>query len=323
MPEDKTPKRFIYDCHDSVYVVRFSPLEWSAGVLAIGTSSRVVVVKCTVQEEKATVNKIEFEPVAEFHHGSRVTDISWSPQTDFVSIPRVLRLYTAGSDKKVRCLTSNLKSDTTVTLIGEHKDYVNSVASSPDKGDQVASVSDDHTCVVWSAATTNEKVVCFPLTSPGMTVRWHPKEPGQIMVAEKKGIVRFYSLATQQAFLSLDCGHSLLVSADWCFTNTLRITALAGTDWFIFDTSRSSFPLESMQAHCDGGSCIDWCWSHDHLLATTGRPGFQLKVFNIRTNQPIVTVDTKITNGLSWHSRYPIVAVGGDRRVLLYCVETV
>ena len=59
------------------------------------------------------------------------------------------------------------------------------------------------------------------------------------MVAEKKGIIRFYSLATQQAFLSLDCGHVPLVSADWCFSNSVRIAAMAGTDWFIFDTSRS------------------------------------------------------------------------------------
>lgn len=59
------------------------------------------------------------------------------------------------------------------------------------------------------------------------------------MVAEKKGVIRFYSLATQQAFLSLDCGHVPLVSADWCYANTVRVAAVAGTDWFIFDTSRS------------------------------------------------------------------------------------
>jgi hypothetical protein len=38
------------------------------------------------------VVNVDFEPVAEFHHGCRVTDISWSPQTDFISIPRVLQL---------------------------------------------------------------------------------------------------------------------------------------------------------------------------------------------------------------------------------------
>ena len=59
------------------------------------------------------------------------------------------------------------------------------------------------------------------------------------MVAEKKGVIRIYSTITLQPFMSLDCGHTPLVSADWSLTNELRVAALAGTDWFIFDTSRS------------------------------------------------------------------------------------
>jgi len=46
-----------------------------------------------------------------------------------------------------------------------------------------------------------------------------------------------------------------------------------------------SWPLESKEAHCEGGHLVSWSRSYDHLLATTGRPGGQLKVFNIRTNQ--------------------------------------
>ena len=61
----------------------------------------------------------------------------------------------------------------------------------------------------------------------------------QIMVAEKKGVIRMYSTITLQPFMSLDCGHTLLVSADWSLTSELRVAALAGTDWFVFDTSRS------------------------------------------------------------------------------------
>jgi len=72
--------------------------------------------------------------------------------------------------------------------IGDHKDYVNSVASCPVQGDQVASVSDDHTCIVWSAAESNKQIVCFPLTSPGMAVRWHPKEVGQVIYVMSNGV---------------------------------------------------------------------------------------------------------------------------------------
>lgn len=61
----------------------------------------------------------------------------------------------------------------------------------------------------------------------------------QLMVAEKKGTIRFYDLLTQQAILSLDCGQSPLMSADWCLTNTIKVGAVAGNDWLIWDITRS------------------------------------------------------------------------------------
>lgn len=62
----------------------------------------------------------------------------------------------------------------------------------------------------------------------------------QLMVAEKKGTIRFYDLVAQQAILSLDCGHSgPLMSADWCLTNTVKVGAVVGNDWLIWDITRS------------------------------------------------------------------------------------
>ena len=59
------------------------------------------------------------------------------------------------------------------------------------------------------------------------------------MVAEKNGVIRFYSILTRRAFMSLDCSQVPLLSADWCLANSLRVAALAGSDWFVFDTSHS------------------------------------------------------------------------------------
>ena len=59
------------------------------------------------------------------------------------------------------------------------------------------------------------------------------------MVAEKKGIIRFYNVLTQQPIMSLDCGVSPLLAADWSQGNSLQVAALAGSDWLVFDTSRS------------------------------------------------------------------------------------
>lgn len=59
------------------------------------------------------------------------------------------------------------------------------------------------------------------------------------MVAEKKGSIRFYDLLAQRAILSLDCAQSPLMSADWCLGNALKAGAVAGSDWLLWDISRS------------------------------------------------------------------------------------
>lgn len=61
------------------------------------------------------------------------------------------------------------------------------------------------------------------------------------MVAEKNGTIRFYDLITQQAILSLECEQTPLMSADWCLKNTLKIGAVAGSDWLIWDITRSRY----------------------------------------------------------------------------------
>jgi len=71
-------------------------------------------------------------------------------------------------------------SDCMRQIVGEHKDHVNAVASCPTSGDQVVSVSDDHSCCIWSVNEPLQPLACFPLTSPGMAVCWHTKETGKV-----------------------------------------------------------------------------------------------------------------------------------------------
>jgi nuclear pore complex protein Nup37 len=61
----------------------------------------------------------------------------------------------------------------------------------------------------------------------------------QLMVGEKNGTIRFYNLIDQQPILSLACGHSPLLSVDWCHSNALGVSAVAGTELLLFDTSKS------------------------------------------------------------------------------------
>lgn len=319
---NKTNHRTV-DVDELVYAARFSPFELSSDLLAIGTSSKIVIVSCQSSEEKASLEDMTFEQVVDINHGLKVTDLAWSVQTNLHSIPRQIRLFTAGGDRKIRHLTSDLKDSTHITVIGEHRDYVNAIASNPELGSSVASVSDDRTCRIWPIPYSDDPTISFALSSPGMAVCWHPLEPSKIMVAEKNGTIRFYSIVTQQAFMSLDCCQAPLLSADWCRFNPLTVAAVAGSDWYVFDTSQSSLPLENRTVHSGGGQLISWSLSHDHLFATTGRPGSLLKVFYLRTNRVILSVERKIVNGLSWHCRQPIVAVGSDSAVHLYLVENV
>lgn len=320
---NKTNHRTI-DLNEVAHVVKFSPFELSCDLLAIGTSTRVIIMSYQTPEEKCSLENATFDVVAEIHVGTTVVDISWSPQTNLHAVPYVVKFFAAGDDNKVRCLATDLKDSNSIAIVGEHGDYINAVASEPSNGGYVASVSDDLRCCVWSADDDDVRnAVSFPLTSPGMAVCWHVQEPSKIMVAEKKGLIRFYSVNTQQAFMSLDCGQAPLISADWCHANPLRVFALAGSDWFVFDTSRSCLPLASRMAHSGGGQTIRCSRSHDYLIATTGHPGSTLKVYNMSTNQVVLSVDKKLSNGVSWHVRQPIIAIAGDGNVNFWIVDTV
>ncbi|XP_064617774.1 nucleoporin Nup37-like [Liolophura sinensis] len=311
---------YTIDCDEVVHTIEFSPYEWSSQLIAIGTDYTVTITACRFQEESKEVEDFEYSQLRQFHHGTRVTALSWSPATSLSIVPKLVRFVTAGADHKLRIFSSDLKDDDSVKLLEGHTCYVNGVTFDPDKGNQIASVGDDQTCRVWGE--DGVQTVCFPLGSPGMGVCWHHEEPMKILVAQKNGIVRIYSLHNQQPIMSLDCGTSPLMAVDWCYHNCLAVGVVTGPDWFIFDTSRSSRPIESHQAHAEGCRSFRWSKSSENLIASTGRPGCQLKVFNLRNQKVAVNKTLQISNGLSWHFRLPVVAVGGDKKVHLWFVET-
>lgn len=144
------------------------------------------------------------------------------------------------------------------------------------------------------------------------------------MVAEKKGTIRFYDLVTQHAILSLDSGQVPLMSADWCLTNTVKVGAVAGNDWVIWDITRSSYPLEKRPAHFDRGRHFRWSRAQENLFATTGYPGkinSQLLVHHLGHPQPVMTGSASVGAGLSWHRTLPLCVIGGDRKLFFWMTE--
>uniref|UniRef100_A0AAQ4PXS7 Nucleoporin Nup37 n=1 Tax=Gasterosteus aculeatus aculeatus TaxID=481459 RepID=A0AAQ4PXS7_GASAC len=229
---------------------------------------------------------------------------------------------TAAADRKLRLLTSDLQDRHEVKVMEGHTSYINHLVFEPTEGKQIASVSDDHTCRVWDL--DGKESCTLRLRSPGVSVCWHPEEAFKLMVAEKKGTIRFYDLLTQQAILSLDCGQSPLLSADWCLTNTIKVGAAAGNDWLIWDITRSSYPQEKRPAHVDKARLFKWSRANENLFATTGCPGkisTQLLIHHLGHPQPVTVGSAAVGSGLSWHRTLPLCVVGGDRKLSFWMTE--
>uniref|UniRef100_A0A3P8TWX7 Nucleoporin 37 n=1 Tax=Amphiprion percula TaxID=161767 RepID=A0A3P8TWX7_AMPPE len=294
-------------CEDYVHVVEFSPFTSGtpASLLAYGGNQYVVVGTCLFQEEDVEIEGVEFNVLRAFHHELRVDALAWSPESRLDRIPTI-RLCTAAADRKLRLLTSDLQDRHEVKVMEGHTSYINHLVFEPTEGKQIASVSDDHTC--RSKPFYFRVCVCmcvFPL-----------------MVAEKKGTIRFYDLVTQQAILSLDCG--TLISADWCLTNTIKVGAVAGNDWLIWDITRSSYPQEKRPAHIDKARLFKWSRANENLFATTGCPGkisSQLFIHHLGHPQPVMIGSAPVGSGLSWHRTLPLCAVGGDRKLCFWMTE--
>ncbi|XP_030070250.1 nucleoporin Nup37 [Microcaecilia unicolor] len=315
---------YTVDCDDYVHVVEFNPFESgeAGSLLAYGDNNYVVIGTCRFQEEDTAVEGIQYKVLRTFHHGVRVDAIAWSPETIIDALPPQIRFCTAASDRKLRLFTSDLQDKNEYKDIEGHSSYINDVVFSPNTGQSIASVSDDHTCRVWDLEG-NEKA-SFVLRSPGMSVCWHPEEEFKLMVAQKNGTIRFYDVLTQQAILSLESEQVPLTSADWCLKNTFKVGAVAGNDFLIWDMTRSSYPQDRRPVHVDKARVFRWCKANENLFATTGCPGkmnSQLLVHHFGHSQPILIGSVSVGSGLSWHRSLPLCVMGGFRKLYFWVTE--
>ncbi|KAK9400030.1 nucleoporin Nup37-like [Crotalus adamanteus] len=293
----------------------------SESLIAYGGNNYVVVGTCRFQEEDTAVEGIQYKTLRTFQHESRVDAIVWSPETRLDAVPPHIRFCTAAADRKLRLFTSDLRDKNEYKTLEGHSDYINDLVFSP-KGQEIASVSDDHTCRVWDLE--GHLRAYFVLRSPGMSVGWHPEDAFKLMVAEKNGTIRFYDLVTHQAILSLTTDQTPLMSASWCLKNTFKVGAVAGNDWFIWDITRSSYPLDKRPVHADRARLFRWSRVNENLFATTGYPGkmiSQLLVHHLGHPQPILIGSAPLGSGLTWHKTLPLCAMGGDHKVYFWVTE--
>lgn len=325
MKQDPTRNAaYTVDCEDYVHVVEFNPFESgdSGNLIAYGGSNYVVVGMCTFQEEETDIDGIQYKTLRTFHHGVRVDGIAWSPETKLDALPPVIKFCTSAADMKIRLFTSDLQDKNEYKVLEGHSDFINDLVFHPKEGQEIASVSDDHTCRIWNLE--GKQTAHFLLHSPGMSVCWHPEETFKLMVAEKNGTIRFYDLMAQQAILSLQSEQTPLMSAHWCLKNTFKVGAVAGNDWIIWDITRSSYPQETRPVHMDRAHLFRWSAISENLFATTGYPGkmsSQFQIHHLGHAQPVLIGSIAVGSGLSWHRTLPLCAVGGDHKLLFWVTE--
>ncbi|XP_066490301.1 nucleoporin Nup37 isoform X1 [Tiliqua scincoides] len=315
---------YTVECEDYVHVVEFNPFDSgiAESLIAYGGNNYVVVGTCRFQEEDAEVEGIQYKTLMTFDHGIRVDAIAWSPETRLDALPPQIRFCTAASDRKLRLFTSDLQAKNEYETFEGHSDYINDLVFSPKEGQGIASVSDDHTCRVWDLEGNVR--ACFVLRSPGMSVGWHPEDAFKLMVAEKNGTIRFYDLVTHQAILSLTTDQIPLMSAHWCLKNTFKVGAVAGNDWFIWDITRSSYPLDKIPVHADRARLFRWSRINENLFATIGYPGkmtSQLLIHHLGHPQPVLIGSAPVGSGLTWHRTLPLCAMGGDHKLFFWVTE--
>ncbi|XP_038073500.1 nucleoporin Nup37-like [Patiria miniata] len=319
MVENAKGNSFDFPCKDVVTCVEFCPFEAASQLIAFGGQLRVSIGSCRFQEEDKSVAGSDYQHLRDFHHDTQVVAISWSPETSLEILPRCVRFCTAGVDHKIRLFTSDMKEQDVMELMDGHVDYINALAFEPTEGQLIASVSDDHTCRVWGLDGVQK--ACFSLKAAGMSACWNSQDPMKLMVAEKRGTIRFYDLLNQQPIMSLDAGHVMLKSADWCPSDPTRVGAAVEGEWMVWDITRSSRAEDSQQAHTEGTQQFRWSRISENLFATTGRPGNQVKVFHMGHHQVPVSSEVPVLGGLTWHAFLPICAVGGDRKIHVWITE--
>jgi len=344
---------------EPIHAVAFNPFEWSATLVAFGGKKSIVVGEVKLAEEGESDKPIEFNRLSEFHHDGRVEVIAWSPESSLLTFPKVIKLAVASGDKRLKIIHSDLDDVNRVTFLEGHTDYINAIVFL-ENGHQVASTGDDLTARVWTlknpsglddssprddpapraapprddpaaSAATPEMSAFFPLGSPGVALGWHPDDPAKLMVAERAGVVRFYNVSNQQTILSLDTNATLglldpLSSADLCPGNPLLVGGVVASSGqrLVWDVSRSSQPqqpAESASGHPEGGGICAFSLAKPHLLGSVGKIGGQIRVLNIQNGATVFSTSHPSCRGLSWHARLPLLAVGSDKKVVVWKVE--
>lgn len=315
-----TPPTHLIRFSDQIYCFEICGNDFAYNLICVATDKKLTLGLIKFPDE-SEADIFEWERLKDIYHESRCHSLSFAPETSLVVVSKQVTFCAAGADFLLRIFRTDLQNADTVQALKGHTNYVNDVAWN-NEGNLLASVSDDHSCKVWTSETNYESVTTFCLSSAGMSVRWHPEEPFKVMVAEKKGLIHLYNVRSQQAIMSVESPKNPLMSADWAVNNRMFITALAGGDIITWDLRKPCSPSNIKQVHEDGGRVVRFSPNSESVLSSIGRPDITLKVFTAKSQVPLIEAPLKLFGGMAWHHRLPYIGAAHDRKLCFWKVQT-
>jgi len=241
--------------------VECSPHHASQSLLAYSAGQRITVSQWSADPDDDGAGKPiaagirALRDIRHFHVGTRTEDMSWAPTTSVDQ--QLIRLSLAGADFAIRILEAQLASNTyniAAAPLEGHTGHINALEYSPGSGEFIASVSDDQTLRIWDVGNQQQHS-CFELDSAGASVAWESSDgmdgaatPLQVMVAERSGLIRFFSFSGGEfsPFLTVQTDDQPLTSACLCRGNPNFIAAAVNGQWALWNRQKS--PLESARA---------------------------------------------------------------------------
>ncbi|KAH7643543.1 nuclear pore complex protein Nup37 [Dermatophagoides farinae] len=317
--------------------VQFCPFDGATDILACCVRERIFIYRISLiqtisgnDDKSGDGTEFDYQFIYNYICGSKCSSLVFGPKTDFSQQAQhgFLSLAIATEDFGILLLNQTIQydddsqnNDAEQQFFAGHINHINDMAFEPISGEQLASTGDDCLCIIRSLRNEQSMdgknvAAKIMLSSPGVSVKWHRTEPNKLLVAEKKGMIRFYDTITHVAVMSFDCNCYPLTSSDWCSENNLFIGCASDRNLFFWDTSLTSLPIKILKTDFEGLS--EFSFYDSKLIAYRARPYSFLTVKNFITNQTFIERNLIAGRGISWNRSMPLLAVGGPKYVHLF-----
>uniref|UniRef100_A0AAG5DLV7 Nucleoporin Nup37 n=1 Tax=Anopheles atroparvus TaxID=41427 RepID=A0AAG5DLV7_ANOAO len=304
---------------DEIVTFELSPYEWSQNLLCIALVDKLVLGSVHFPEEDED-DGFKWQQLKDIYHECYPRCVAFAPETSLVVIPKVVVLATASSDYRIRVFKSDLEENDTVQILEGHRSYVNHVSWDHD-GEFLASCSDDKSCILWKCKDGFRRGPTFCFQSAVMAGKWHPEEPGHLLIAEKLGTLHVYNVLQESSVLTVDTDTNPLTYMDWSLNNSSYVAAMACGSIHLWDLQNSNWPVENNVMHDECGHIVKFSPRSDYIVATIGRPNATLKVIHMKNKLAQIEAKLLLYGGLCWHYQLPYVVAASDRQLCFWKVS--